>query len=110
MELAELYGNIGEHLRQTTSAIANDALYGYAFGFQAAYGLGVQLIGFILYYAHEQGFAADAVHQHHDAKIASEVGGVHDDVCFGWGGELSFGDGFFEMAVNGFAAAIMGCC
>ena len=53
MELAELYGNIGEHLRQTTSAIANDALYGYAFGFQAAYGLGVQLIGFILYYAHE---------------------------------------------------------
>jgi len=53
MKLAELYGNIyiGKHLRQSSSPIADDALDGYAFGFQAAYGFGVEFVGFVFDFA-----------------------------------------------------------
>ena len=47
VEMAKLYGNIGEQLRQTFTAVANDALYFNAFGFQAAYGLGIKGVGFV---------------------------------------------------------------
>ena len=40
-------------------------------------------------------FAADAVHQNHDAETASEVGGVHHDVGALGRGKLRFGRGFF---------------
>ena len=55
MELAELYGNIhiGKHLWQTTSPVAGYALDCDALGFQAAYGLGVELIGLVFDFANE---------------------------------------------------------
>ena len=37
--------------------------------------------------------------------MAFEIDGVHDDIATFWRGKLSFGFSFFEMAVNGFAAA-----
>ena len=46
MEVAKLYGNVGESLRDAFAAVADDALYFNAFGFQTAYLLGVKGVGF----------------------------------------------------------------
>ena len=108
VEMAKLYGNIGEQLRQTFTAVANDALYFNAFGFQAADGFGVKGVGFVFDFGNRKRFAADAVEQNHDAETASEVGGVHHDVGALGRGKLRFGRGFFEMAQDGLAAASVG--
>ena len=105
MKLTELNGNVGKYLCQTAPSVANDALYFNAFGFQAAYLLGVKRVGFVFDFADGQGFAADAVEQNHDAERTAEVGGVHDDVgCFG-SNEVRFNLNLFEMSQNGLPAA-----
>ena len=101
---------IGEQLRQPFAAVADDALYFNAFGFQAADGLGVKGVGFVFDFGNRKRFAADAVEQNHDAETAPEVSGVHHDVGALGRGKLCFGVRFFEMAKNGFAAAMISSC
>ena len=108
VEMAKLYGDIGEQLQQTLTTVADDALYFNAFGFQAADGFGVKGVGFVFDFGNRKRFAADAVEQNHDAETASEVGGVHHDVGALGRGKLRFGRGFFEMAQDGLAAASVG--
>ena len=108
VEMAKLYGDIGEQLQQTLTAVADDALYFNAFGFQAADGFSVKGVGFVFDFGNRKRFAADAVEQNHDAETASEVGGVHHDVGALGRGKLRFGRGFFEMAQDGLAAASVG--
>ena len=108
VEMAKLYGNIGEQLRQTFTAVANDALYFNAFGFQAADGFGVKGVVFVSDLGYRKRFAADTVEQNHDAETAPEVGGIHHDVGALGFGKLCFGRGFFEMAQDGLAAASAG--
>ena len=78
-----------------------------AFGFQTADGLGVKGVVFVFNFGNRERFAADAVEQNHDAETAPEVSGVHHDVGALGRGKPCFGIRFFEMAKNGFAAAIM---
>ena len=80
MKLAQLRGNIREQLQQLLSSVANNALYLNAFFFQRGQRSGIQGIGFVFDFIDGQNLLADAVHQHHHAKIAAEIGGVHDDV------------------------------
>jgi len=108
VEMAKLYGDIGEQLQQTLTAVADDTLYFNAFGFQAADGFSVKGVGFVFDFGNRKRFAADAVEQNHDAETASEVGGVHHDVGALGRGKLRFGRGFFEMAQDGLAAASVG--
>ena len=61
MEVAKLYGNVGESLRDAFAVVAYDALYFNAFGFQTAYLLGVKGVGFGFDFGNGQGFATDAV-------------------------------------------------
>lgn len=61
VEVAKLYGNVGEGLRDAFAAVADDALYFNAFGFQTAYLLGVKGVDFGLDFGNGQGFATDAV-------------------------------------------------
>ena len=44
--MVPLHGNVGESLRDAFAAVADDALYFNAFGFQTAYLLGVKGVGF----------------------------------------------------------------
>ena len=54
---------------------------------------------------HKQGFPSDAVHQHHHAEIAPEIGGIHDDVGFG-GLRVVLPDlRLLQAAVDGLATA-----
>ena len=109
MKLTKLYGNVGKHLRQPASSVANYALYFHAFGFQAAYRFSVKHIGFVFDFGNGQCLSADAVKQDHYAECSAEVSGIHHNVGAGRCGKLCFGSGFFEVAVNGFAAAFVYC-
>ena len=54
---------------------------------------------------HKQGLPSDAVHQHHHAEIAPEIGGIHDDVGF-FGQRVALPDlHTAKAAIDGFAAA-----
>ena len=54
--------------------------------------------------AHKQRLPADAVHQHHHAEIASEIGGVHDDVGLGGLRVVRPNVRLLQAAVDGFTA------
>ena len=108
VKLTKLYGNVGEQLRQTFTAVANDALYFNAFGFQTADGFGVKGVGFVFDFGNRKRFAADTVEQNHDAETAPEVSGVHHDVGTLGRGKLCLGSCLFEMAQDGLAAASAG--
>ena len=83
MKLAQLRGNIREQLQQFLSSVANNTLYLNAFFLQRVQRCAVQGVGLMFDLTHKQRLPADAVHQHHHAKIAAEIGGVHDDVGLG---------------------------
>ena len=106
--MAKLYGSISKQLRQTFAAVADDALYFNAFGFQAADGLGVKGVGFVFDFGNRKRFAADAVEQNHDAETAPEAGGVHHNIDALWGSKPCFWSCLFEMAQDGLAAASVG--
>ena len=108
VEVAKLYGNVGESLRDVFAAVADDALYFNAFGFQAADGFGLKGFGFVFDFGYRERFAADAVEQNQYTETAPEVGGIHHDVGALGCGKLCFGRGFFEMAQDGLAAASAG--
>ena len=82
MKLAQLRGNLREQLQQSFPPVANNALYYNAFFPQSVQCFGIEGVGLVFDFTDGQNLLADAIHQHHHAKITAEPGGVHDDVGF----------------------------
>ena len=105
MKLAQLLGNLREHLQQSFPPVANNALYCNAFFPKLVQRRGIQGVGFVFDFIDGQSLLADAVHQHHHAETAPEVCGIHDDVGF-FGQRVALPDlHTAKAAIDGFAAA-----
>ena len=106
VKLAHLHGNVRKRAQQAAFAVTDNALYHNTFLSQYSDRLRVERIGFPLDCRHCQGALAASVVEDHDAPLAAEISGVHDEVnrCL-WQRAFGLCSGFGEVATDGFEAA-----
>ena len=106
VKLAHLHGNVRKSAQQPAFAVADNALYKNVFFLQRSDRLRVERVGFPLDFHNCQGALAASVVEDHDAPLAAEISGVHDEVhgCL-WQRAIGLCSSFGKVTADGFEAA-----
>ena len=106
VKLAHLSGDVRRSAQQPAFAVADNALYKNVFFLQRSDRLRVERVGFPLDFHNCQGALAASVVEDHDAPLAAEISGVHDEVhgCL-WQRAIGLCSSFGKVTADGFEAA-----